>query len=94
MLEVECKQSIKFKFYSLPKCFRGQVSQTTKVKLLFVAEHSEPGATGGGPSRVPAGERGQGGQEEPVRPGRAGRGRPEGRPIHQSHRREQAHSHC
>ena len=58
------------------------------------AEHSKPGSTRGGPSWFPAGQRRQGWQEEPVRPGGAGRGRPEGRPVHQGHRWQQAHSHC
>merc|ERR1711936_1162544 len=59
-----------------------------------LSEHSKPGSTRGGPSWLPAGQRRQGWQEEPVRPGGAGRGRPEGRPVHQGHRWQQAHSHC
>ena len=58
------------------------------------AEHSKPGSMRGSPSWLPAGQRRQGWQEEPVRPGGAGRGGPEGRPVHQGHRWQQAHSHC
>merc|ERR1712156_171379 len=56
-------------------------------------EHCQPGSTRGGTTRLSAGERRQGRQEEPVRPGRACRSGSKGRPVHACHCRKQADSH-